>query len=109
MACIPAHDPVFDGTDNPARRRDTALGSGLSLAFFCVVGAVFLLLRDELLDGWIWRCRSPADLASSGAGGERDRRPYVRHFRECTVRDPGAVGRERGQPPERGRKEGREF
>src|SRR5215831_20318664 len=109
MACILTDDPVYDCTDNPARHRDNALGNGVSLALFSVVGVVFLLLRDKLFDSWIWRCRSPADLASSWACGKRDRRSYVRHFRECPFRDPGAVGRERGQRLERGWNAGREF
>jgi hypothetical protein len=68
------HDAIDDCVHRFARIGDSALGCVLSLVLFSIMGICFLLLDKQLCHRWLWRYRSPADVADLGSSGKHHRR-----------------------------------
>lgn len=86
---------VYNSSDHFARIPDSAVGGMLSLALLPRLGLCSLLLREQLLDSWLWRYHASTELADVGATGEHRRRLDVRNFCEPFVRDRYATRRPR--------------
>ena len=86
---------IYNSSDCFARIPDSAVGGMLSLVLLPRLGLCSLLLREQLLDGWLWRYHASTELADVGATGEHCRSLDVRNFREPFVRDRFATPRPR--------------
>ena len=75
---------------------DHLVGVVLSLVLLPIMGSVLLFFSDQLFDGRLWRCDSPASVADVGPRRRRHWSADVRPVREPHVRDRDPNRGERG-------------
>src|SRR6266852_1087126 len=81
-----AHGAIDDCVYCLAHIRDSALGRVLSLALFSIMGICLLLFDKQLCHRWLWRYRSPANVADLRPGRKHHRRADVRVVSELSLR-----------------------